>query len=150
VEAVIFIGIQATGKSTFYKQRFFTTHVRINLDMLRTRHREELILRACLEAKQPFVIDNTNPTVADRARYIQPAKTAGFRVTGYYFESRATDAIARNALREPPQRVPERAILGTRNKLEIPSLTEGFDSLSYVSIGDDGSMHVQEWQDEVH
>ena len=56
MEAVIFVGIQASGKSTFYKERFFDTHVRLNLDMLRTRHREKLLLRACLEGKQPFVL----------------------------------------------------------------------------------------------
>ena len=41
MEAVILIGIQGAGKSTFYKDRFFNTHVRINLDMLKTRHREK-------------------------------------------------------------------------------------------------------------
>jgi predicted kinase len=40
MEAVIFVGIQASGKSTFYCQRFFATHMRISLDMLRTRRRE--------------------------------------------------------------------------------------------------------------
>ncbi len=36
VQAILFSGIQATGKSSFYRERFFHTHVRINLDMLRT------------------------------------------------------------------------------------------------------------------
>ncbi len=44
MEAVIFIGIQATGKSIFYKDRFFKTHIRINLDMLRTMNREALFI----------------------------------------------------------------------------------------------------------
>ncbi len=57
MQAIIFIGIQASGKSSFYKEQFFKTHIRINLDMLRTRHREDILLRACLEAKQPFVVD---------------------------------------------------------------------------------------------
>ena len=70
MEAIIFVGIQASGKSTFYRERFFDTHLRINLDMLKTRYREQLILRACIEAKQPFVVDNTNPSVEERARYI--------------------------------------------------------------------------------
>ena len=51
MEAVLFIGIQATGKSSFYLERFFRTHVRFNGDMLRTRHREELLVQACLEGK---------------------------------------------------------------------------------------------------
>jgi predicted kinase len=49
-QAVIFIGVQTTGKTTFFKEHFVGTHVHINLDMLRTRHREKLILDACLKA----------------------------------------------------------------------------------------------------
>ena len=60
MEAVILIGIQATGKSTFYKEYFYDTHVRINLDMLKTRRREDILLQACIQAKQSFVVDNTN------------------------------------------------------------------------------------------
>jgi predicted kinase len=71
VEAVVFIGVQASGKSSFYRERFFDTHLRINLDMLKTRHRERMLLRACIEAGQSFVVDNTNPSVEERARYIQ-------------------------------------------------------------------------------
>jgi len=40
VEAVIFMGLQGAGKSTFYRERFFATHLRISLDMLKTRHRD--------------------------------------------------------------------------------------------------------------
>jgi predicted kinase len=40
MQAIIFMGIQACGKSTFYHHKFALTHVRINLDMLKTRHRE--------------------------------------------------------------------------------------------------------------
>ena len=48
MEAVIFIGIQGAGKSTFFQQRFFDTHVRINLDMLKTRYREQVFLQGIL------------------------------------------------------------------------------------------------------
>src|SRR4051794_30435117 len=126
MEAVIFAGAQASGKSTFYKQRFFETHVRINLDMLKTRHREDLLLRACLEGKQPFVVDNTNPTKEARARYIDLARASGFRVVGYYFQSRMSELIRRNNLREGKARVPVQAIGGTLKKLQVPGLDEGF------------------------
>src|SRR4029077_2067989 len=76
MEAIIFVGVQGSGKTTFYRERFFDTHLRISLDMLRTRHREQLLVAACLAAKQPFVIDNTNPLPADRARYIGLAREA--------------------------------------------------------------------------
>ncbi len=126
MHAVILCGIQATGKSSFCKERFFLTHVRLNLDMLHTRHREDVLLRACIQAKQPFVVDNTNPTRLEREKYIAAAKAAGYTVVGYYFESRVADAIARNAAREEATRVPERGILGTSGRLEIPSKSPGF------------------------
>jgi hypothetical protein len=50
MEAAIFIGIPAAGKTTFYRERFFETHMRLSLDMLRTRHREMLLMRACFDA----------------------------------------------------------------------------------------------------
>src|SRR5438552_2652732 len=110
MEAIVFIGIQASGKSSFYKERFFDTHVRINLDMLKTRNRENVLLRACIEMKQPFVVDNTNPTVADRAKYIALARQAGFRVVGYYFQTSVQDCIRRNKGRDIAAQVPIAAI----------------------------------------
>ena len=149
-EAVIFVGIQATGKSTFYRERFFRTHVRVNLDQLGTRHREDRLLATCLECEIPFVVDNTNPTAAERAKYITLARSAGFRVVGYYFESRLDPALLRNAQREPDERVPEAGLKGTAAKLERPRLIEeGFDALSYVRIEPGGGFQVDEWCDEV-
>ena len=65
-EAIIFIGLQASGKSSFYHAKFSHSHMRLNLDMLRTRNREKILLEACLRAKQSFVIDNTNSTLTER------------------------------------------------------------------------------------
>ena len=146
MEAVILCGIQGTGKSTFCRQRLFDTHVRINLDMLRTRHRESVLLRACLDAKQPFVVDNTNPTRAERAAYVAPARAAGFRVVGYYFRSKLSDALAYNARREDRGRVPDRGVMGTAGRLELPSPDEGFDQLFYVRHDDAGGFVVEAWK----
>jgi predicted kinase len=149
METIIFVGIQATGKSTFYKERFFRTHIRINLDMLKTRHREAILLQACLDAKQPFVVDNTNPTVEVRAKYIQQAKKHRFQVTGYYFQSRLEDALRRNEGRQGKERIPEKAILHTYNKLQIPTLDEGFDTLFYVMIDQQGHFIIRDWDNEI-
>src|SRR5215217_4216219 len=145
MHAVIFCGMQATGKSSFYRERFFRTHVRLSLDLLRTRHREGLLLQACLVARQPFVIDNTNPTRQDRARYVEPARAAGFRVTGYYFDSSVEAALRRNAARAPSERVPIAGIRGTHKRLEPPNPDEGFDELFLVTIGESGEFVVREW-----
>lgn len=145
VEAIIFIGIQATGKSTFYKERFFKSHVRVNLDMLKTRHREKLLLHACLEMKQPFVVDNTNPTRKDRQRYIGAAKKKGFKIIGYYFSSEIFPSLKRNKKRPENEQIPERGIKGTSSKLELPDYAEGFDELYYVRIDQTSGFEVSAW-----
>src|SRR5262245_27326973 len=149
MEAVIFIGIQATGKSTFFQQRFFNTHVRINLDMLKTRNRERILLAACLDARQPIVIDNTNLTREARAGYISQARATGFSVTGYYFKSALQAALERNRQRSGKALIPEKGIISAYRKLELPSFYEGFDRLFYVEIAEDGQFVVKEWSDEV-
>lgn len=149
MEAVILIGIQASGKSTFWLERFRDTHVRINLDMLRTRNREERLLGVCLETQQPFVVDNTNPTPEDRARYLGPAIKAGYRVVGFYFQSRVKECLARNAQRPDAKRVPDAGVLGCAGRLVLPTLAEGFNQLWYVSLEPGGGFKVEEWTNEV-
>jgi predicted kinase len=134
VEAVIFIGIQGSGKSSFFRERFFDSHVRINLDMLRTRRREELVAAACLQAGQSFVIDNTNTQPSDRARYVGPARAAGFRTVAYFFESSLRDAMRRNNLRAGKQKVPAPAVAAAFKKLVPPSAEEGFDEIYTVTL----------------
>lgn len=149
MQMVIFVGIQGTGKSTFFKERFFDTHIRINFDMLKTKHREKLLIEACLEAKQPFVIDKTNPTIEDRAKYIALAKQYKFSIAGYYFASSLADAIERNNQREGKAKIPEKGVYATYSRLQIPSLAEGFDELFYVKINETGGFAVENWQYEI-
>jgi predicted kinase len=152
MEAAILIGIQGTGKSTFCRARLFHTHVRINMDMLQSRHRETLILAACLNAKQSFVVDNTNPTREERARYIAAARAAGFRVVGYYFESKVKDALLRNELRGRGHRVPDRGVLGTAGRLQLPGKAEGFDALHYVRLAPPPAVDefiVEGWREDL-
>ena len=147
MEMALFIGIQAVGKSEFYKQYFYKTHIRLNLDMLKTRHRENLLLEACITAKQPFVIDNTNPTAEERHKYLTRAKEARFKVVGYYFQSSINDALACNKQREDA--VPDVALFATHKKLELPLIDEGFDVLFYVRKDGSGGFIVEEYSDEI-
>lgn len=127
--------------------RLSGSHVRINLDQLGTRNREKILLDACLNAGIPFVVDNTNPAAEDRRVYLEKVGEAGFRRVGYYFSARIGDALARNAGRG--RQVPVAAVRGTRNRLERPSLAEGFDELFFVTIDTDGEFQVEGCQHEV-
>jgi predicted kinase len=148
VEGIVFIGLQGSGKSSFFKERLFRTHVRISLDLLRTRHREDRLLRFCLETEQPFAIDNTNPASTDRQAYLRDARARGVETIGYYFQSKVEDCQRRNRQRTAEERVPDVAILSAAKKLELPSLEEGFDRLYYVRLTPAGFV-VEEWQDDV-
>jgi predicted kinase len=148
MESIIFIGIQATGKSSFFKENFFDSHIRINLDMLRTRNREKILLEACLEAKQHFVSDNTNLTFEDRKKIIEKAKEKKFKVIGYYFQSKLEDCIKRNTLRDGKAKIPEKGLRGAFNRLEIPEFEEGFDELFYVRI-ENNKFVIEDWKDEI-
>ena len=142
---IIMMGLQGSGKSTFYAKHLSENYVRVNLDTLKTRYQERLLIDECIGEGKSFAIDNTNPTRADRARYITLAREQGYYVIGYFMESKIKDCVARNALREGKARVPNTAIAATSNKLEIPSFEEGFDELYFVK-NDGESMMIEEWR----
>lgn len=142
MELIIFIGCQASGKSTFFKRYFSDTHIRLNLDMLKTRHRERILFQACLAAKQKCVVDNTNPSQLDRKMYIQGAKDAHFKVIAYYFDSCLDDALLRNEQREGKAKIPRVGVISTFKKLEIPELEEGFDEIYRVSLYQENDFNV--------
>ena len=76
MEAVILCGIQASGKTRFFRDRFLDTHVRISRDLLRTAHRERRFLELCFETGQRFVVDKTNATPAHRRPYVDASRDA--------------------------------------------------------------------------
>ena len=141
-KAIIMIGIQGSGKSEFCR-RFLPDVQRVNLDTLKTRNNEKRMIADCHERGADYVVDNTNPTRADRARYIPAAREAGYRVIGYFMQSRLQECIARNNLREGKEKIPAKAIAMTSNRLEMPSVDEGFDEL-YFMANDGKEMTISE------
>ena len=141
-EAVILIGIQGAGKTTFYVERFLHTHVRLSLDMVGTRRRLERLMGACLEARQRFVLDNTNATAAERAIAISLARAAGFRVVGYFFPPDIAGSLRRNEQRAGGPVIPRKGIFGTLKRLEPPVDAEGFHELFTVRVDGSGGFFV--------
>lgn len=140
----VFVGIAGSGKSTFYKHQFADTHVRINLDMLRTRHREATLFRACVEGKALTVVDNTNLTIDARKAYLEPALKAHYEVEAYFFDTPLDEALRRNAGREGKARVPDNAIRSMYRQLEIPTRAEGFNRVYRVTARDEHAFNVEE------
>ena len=148
LECVILIGLPAAGKSTLYRDRFAATHVHLSKDLwpnaTKREARQQKLLEESLAAGSSVVIDNTNPSVVERAPLIAIARARGARVIGYFFDVTTRAAVARNANRTGKSKVPNVAIFTVGKRLERPTPSEGFDQLFRVEINEDRSLRVND------
>jgi predicted kinase len=137
VDVIIFVGLQAAGKSTYYHTHLAATHVHVSKDLMKNarnrERRQEEMIREALGAGRSVVVDNTNPTPFERAPVIALARQYGARIVAYHFEAQVKDAVARNRLREGKACVPDIAIYRTSKKLVPPSFDEGFDEVRVIA-----------------
>ena len=146
-ELVILVGLQASGKSTFFRERFAATHEHVSKDLFRNNknpnRRQAQLIAAALKEGSPVVVDNTSPTVEDRRALIELGRELGAKIVGYYFDSTVRQCIERNRLRAGKERVPDVAIYATASKLVPPSCSEGFDRLFRVRLTGDSTFEVR-------
>jgi predicted kinase len=142
VQAVLLIGIQGAGKTTFYSQQFASTHLHISLDIAGTREQESALVKDAVASGKAFVVDNTNARKPERAPYIQLARAAGYRVTGYFFKPDLRASIGRNNYRTDKKPLVAPAVIATFKRLEPPRMEEGFDELLTVEAGPERSFVV--------
>ena len=152
MEIIILIGLQASGKSTFYRTQFADTHEHVSKDLLnrsknqkKNQKQAERIERAFHEQRS-VVVDNTNVTVQDRLPLIDVGRRYDVTIIGYYFQPDVSSSRARNMQRTGKEQVPEKAIFITAHKFEPPSYAEGFDTLYYVRIGKDSTSENPVWE----
>jgi predicted kinase len=149
MELLLLIGLQGSGKSTFYRTRFASSHAYVSKDLLRNNRRparrQLQQVEDALRQGQLVVVDNTNASRAERSELIELGKRLGARVIGYYFETDVTRSRERNARREGRQRVPDVAIFATLKRLERPGYSEGFDELFFVRNKDQEGFDVLPW-----
>lgn len=135
---MVLIGLPASGKSSFYGERFAGTHDHVSKDLMRNARRPDVrqqqLIEMSLAAGRSVVVDNTNPRRADRAGIVATARRHGARVVAYVFDTDAGDALRRNRARERADRVPAVAIFTVRKRLEQPDFDEGFDAIYRVRL----------------
>lgn len=152
MELILFIGLQASGKSRFFERRFASTHVLVSKDLWpnarRKEARQQRWVADALSQGKSVVVDNTHPTLAQRAPLIALGHAHGASVIGFYFSSSLEDCLARNAKRQGRARVPDVALFATAKLLRRPSREEGFDSLYRVTLDGDGDFVVEDWKEE--
>jgi predicted kinase len=151
MDLILFIGLQASGKSTFFHKHFAATHELVSKDLMPNNknctRRQAQLVEAALQAGHSVVVDNTNPTVEDRAALIGLGKLYGAQILGYYFESKVRDCLERNQQRSGKARVPDVAIYATIKKLVRPTYAEGFHQLFYVRMGGNCDFKVHRWRE---
>lgn len=133
MELVIFAGLQASGKTTFYHTHFAATHQHISKDLFPNNknkdRRQTQLIKTALDQKKSVVVDNTNPTLFERASLIEIGKIYNCQIIGYYFNLPLSLCLERNQQRTGKAKVPEIGIYATVKKLTIPSYDECFHYL---------------------
>ena len=147
MELVIFVGLQASGKSTFFRERFAATHEHVSKDLFRNNRdrnrRQAQLIEAALAKGVSVVVDNTNPTVEDRRSLIRLGRRFGAEIVGYYFDSTVRQSVWRNRQRAGADQVPDVAVYATAKRLERPAYQEGFDEFFRVRITGDSAFDVR-------
>ncbi len=145
-EVVVFCGLQGSGKSSFYRERFAATHALVSRDRFRNHRRptrrQAALIEEALRDGRSVVVDNTNPTPTDRAAILAIARAHGAKLRCFFFGRDLRAAIARNAGRSGKERVPLVGILATAKRLVAPTFEEGFDELWHVEARRDGTFVV--------
>jgi predicted kinase len=138
-ELVVFVGLQGSGKSSFYQARFAQTHALVSKDLMpnnrRRDDRQRELVMAALRQGKSVVVDNTNARRSDRVELVQLARALGASVVVYHFTAPLADCLARNRQRQGRARVPDVALHATRKRLEPPAADEGFDARFTVALG---------------
>jgi predicted kinase len=141
MDLIILIGLQASGKTTFREVACPDAgYVVVSKDRMGRRSRkavrQEVLIRDSFEAGLSVVVDNTNPSLEDRAELIKLGRQYQVAsIVGYHFKSTVDQSLERNARREGKALVPRVGILGTAKAYVPPTLAEGFDELYEVTWG---------------
>ncbi|XP_069598376.1 bifunctional polynucleotide phosphatase/kinase [Ranitomeya imitator] len=139
VEVVVTVGFPAAGKSTFIKENLVPKgYVYANRDTLGTWQKCVAACEEALKNKKSIVIDNTNPDVESRSRYINCAKKAGVPVRCFFFVAPIELAKHNNRFREMTSKghvsVNDMVMNSYKSKFVAPSLTEGFSEILKINF----------------
>ena len=83
-------------------------------------------MRELLASGRSVVVDNTNPSVEERAALVQLAREAGVPARAVWLDLPLRACLERNLAREGRAQVPVAGVLATHRRLVPPSVSEGF------------------------
>src|SRR5688500_12678847 len=124
MELVILCGLQASGKSTFRRERLPDLVV-VSKDLMpnnrRREQRQRELIADALAAGQSVVVDNTNPAPSDRAPLVAIGRAQGASTVAYCFDADFETCVERNAGRSGRAQVPFVGLVDVARRLKPPT-----------------------------
>lgn len=147
-DVAVFVGLQASGKSTFFDRRLSGRYALVSKDLFprgaRNKQRRQMrLVDEHLAAGRPVAVDNTNPSPREWTPLVELAHAHGATATAYWFPPDVTGSLRRNAAREGRARVPDAGVLATLGQLRKPSTEAGFDAVHEVRFDGRGGFEVR-------
>jgi predicted kinase len=140
VELVVMVGLQGSGKSTVVAARFAATHAVVSKDhwpnARRREARQQRVVEELLGAGRSVVVDNTNPSPAERAPLVAAARRHGADALAVFVDTPVAECARRNDARAGRARIPLVGLYGTAKRLVPPTEAEGFDRVEIVGSAD--------------
>lgn len=147
-ELIIMIGYPASGKSYFCKNYLKPAGYEvINRDTLKSMDKCIAAVRDNLSQKKSCVLDNTNPDIESRKKFIQIAKEFGVQVRCFVMTTTHQHSKHNNVFREMTdskhQKISDIVFNTYKSKFTAPTLKEGFDEIVQVNC-------VPKFEDKEH
>ncbi|XP_053307764.1 bifunctional polynucleotide phosphatase/kinase isoform X2 [Spea bombifrons] len=140
-EVVVSVGFPAAGKSTFIKEHLVPKgYVYANRDTLGSWQKCVAACEEALRNGKSIIIDNTNPDVESRGRYISCAQKSGVPARCFLFTATIEVAKHNNRFREMIHTdkghvsVNDMVINSYKSKFVAPSLSEGFSEILKINF----------------
>lgn len=148
LDVAVLVGLQAAGKSTFYRQCLAERYVLVSKGLFprSSRNKQQRQMRQvdqALRAGRSVAVDNTNPSPAEWGPLLAAGHAHGATVTAYWFPADVAGSLRRNAQRAGRERVPDIGVRATAKRLCRPALADGFDQVLEVRFDGHGGFQVQ-------
>lgn len=137
-ELIIFLGFPASGKSFFCNKYLKKEgYVVVNRDTLNSMQKCLTAVEESLKNNKSCVVDNTNPDIASRKKFIDIAKGLKVKVRAFWMNTTYHHSKHNNVFREltdsTHQKIADVIFNTYKNKFVAPALKEGFEEIVKVN-----------------
>lgn len=138
-EVIVAVGFPGSGKSTFFQTHILPKgYVYVNRDTLGSWQQCVSACERALKEGRSVAVDNTNPDLESRKRYVDVTRNAGVPCRCFNFTASLEQAKHNNRFREMVPsttkhvHVNDMVFHSYKNKFVTPSLSEGFSEILQI------------------